>query len=133
MSLSPMSHVESKKRLCRPVDFRGQGPYWSAAQPAGSPPPPPSAPGSYRNAWCIYNENSVDQSLYESIDKYTGALVCTPLTLRFHRSTILYITDNILGHLISHCITIISSKDPAIPYTGVSVDKRVWRVTCTYL
>ena len=26
MSLSPMSHVEFKKRPCRPVDFRGQGP-----------------------------------------------------------------------------------------------------------
>ena len=27
MSLSPMSHVEFKKCQCRPVDFRGQGPY----------------------------------------------------------------------------------------------------------
>ena len=27
MSLSPMSHVESKKCPCRPVDFRGQWPY----------------------------------------------------------------------------------------------------------
>ena len=27
MSLSPMSHVKFKKRLCRSVDFRGQGPY----------------------------------------------------------------------------------------------------------
>ena len=28
MSLSPMSHVEFKKVPCRPVDFRGQGPYF---------------------------------------------------------------------------------------------------------
>ena len=27
MSLSPMSHVEFKKVPCRPVDFRGQGPF----------------------------------------------------------------------------------------------------------
>ena len=27
MSLSPMSHVEFKKVPCRPVDFRGQGPW----------------------------------------------------------------------------------------------------------
>ena len=27
MSLSPMSHVEFKKYQCRPVNFRGQGPY----------------------------------------------------------------------------------------------------------
>ena len=27
MSLGPMSHVEFKKRICPPVDFRGQGPY----------------------------------------------------------------------------------------------------------
>ena len=27
MSLSPMSHVECKKCPCRPVNFRGQGPY----------------------------------------------------------------------------------------------------------
>ena len=27
MSLSSMSHVESKKMLCRPVDFRGQVSY----------------------------------------------------------------------------------------------------------
>ena len=26
MSLDPMSHVKFKKRTCRPVDFRGQGP-----------------------------------------------------------------------------------------------------------
>ena len=29
MSLSPMSHVEFKKCPCRPVDFRGQGPFYS--------------------------------------------------------------------------------------------------------
>ena len=27
MSLSPMSHVKFKKWPCRPVDFRGQGPW----------------------------------------------------------------------------------------------------------
>ena len=27
MSLSPMSHVKFKKRPCRPVGFRGQGPF----------------------------------------------------------------------------------------------------------
>ena len=27
MSLSPMSHVDFKKRLCHCVEFRGQGPY----------------------------------------------------------------------------------------------------------
>ena len=28
MSLSPMSHVEFKIWLCRPVDFTGEGPLW---------------------------------------------------------------------------------------------------------
>ena len=27
MLISPMSHVDYKKRPCRPVDFRGLGPY----------------------------------------------------------------------------------------------------------
>ena len=35
MSLSPMSHVEYKKWPCRPVDFRGQGPYFSHRQEYG--------------------------------------------------------------------------------------------------
>ena len=29
MSLGPMSHVEFKKRPCRPVDIKGQGPLYS--------------------------------------------------------------------------------------------------------
>ena len=29
MSLGFMSHVDYKKWLCHPVDFKGQGPYWS--------------------------------------------------------------------------------------------------------
>ena len=32
MSLSPMSHVEFKKVPCRPVDFRGQGPYHNTSE-----------------------------------------------------------------------------------------------------
>ena len=31
MSLGPMSHVEFKKKTCRPVDFRDQGPSWSVS------------------------------------------------------------------------------------------------------
>ena len=31
LSLSPMSHVEFRKVSCRPVDFRGQGPFWRFA------------------------------------------------------------------------------------------------------
>ena len=38
MSIGLMSHVDFKKRQCRPVEFKGQGPQaWEVAGPGGIP------------------------------------------------------------------------------------------------
>ena len=56
MSISYMSHVDFKKCLCRPVNFKGQGPHFT--YPPTLNPHSPTAPTHFTNSNIIYPPTS---------------------------------------------------------------------------